>query len=89
MLETECHALLQHEIGTHVLTYYNGKGQPFRQLYAGLSGYEALQEGIAVLSEYLVGGLCGNRLRLLAARVVAVRAMLDGIRLRGVFSATG
>ncbi len=72
-------ALLQHEIGTHVLTYYNGKGQPFRQLYAGLSGYEALQEGIAVLSEYFVGGLCGNRLRLLAARVIAVRAVLDGV----------
>ena len=72
-------ALLQHEIGTHVLTYFNGKGQRFRQLYAGLPGYEALQEGIAVLSEHLVGGLGGNRLRLLAARVVAVRMMIDGV----------
>ncbi len=70
-------ALLQHEVGTHILTYYNGRSQPFRQLYAGLAGYEALQEGLAVLSEYLVGGLSRDRLRLLAARVVAVGMMLD------------
>jgi len=71
-------ALIQHEIGTHVLTYYNGRAQPFRQLYSGLAGYEALQEGLAVLAEYLVGGLSRPRLRLLAARVVAVREMIKG-----------
>ena len=71
-------ALLQHEIGTHVLTYYNGRAQPFRQLYAGFAGYEALQEGLAVLAEYLVGGLSRPRLRLLAARVVAACNMIDG-----------
>ena len=71
-------ALLQHEVGTHVLTYYNGRSQPFHQLYAGLAGYEALQEGLAVLSEYLVGGLSRPRMRLLAARVIAARMMLDG-----------
>ncbi|UCF32751.1 MAG: flavohemoglobin expression-modulating QEGLA motif protein [Phycisphaerales bacterium] len=71
-------ALLQHEIGTHVLTYYNGRAQPLRQLYSGLAGYEALQEGIAVLSEYLVGGLSRSRLRLLAARVLAAHRLLGG-----------
>jgi uncharacterized protein (TIGR02421 family) len=71
-------ALIQHEIGTHVLTYYNGRAQPFRQLSSGLSGYEALQEGIAVLAEFLVGGLNSGRLRLLAARVVVVRMMIEG-----------
>jgi uncharacterized protein (TIGR02421 family) len=71
-------ALLQHEVGTHVLTYFNGKAQPFRQLYSGLAGYETFQEGLAVLSEYMVGGLSAPRLRLLAARVVAVRMMVDG-----------
>ena len=71
-------ALLAHEIGTHVLTYYNGKAQPFRQLYSGLAGYEPLQEGLAVLAEYLAGGLSRPRLRLLAARVIATRRMLDG-----------
>ena len=43
-------ATLSHEIGTHVLTYYNGKSQPFKQLYIGMANYELLQEGLAVLS---------------------------------------
>jgi len=71
-------ALIQHEVGTHVLTFYNGKAQPLRQLSSGLAGYEALQEGLAVLSEYLVDGLSRPRLRLLAARVLAARFMTDG-----------
>ena len=71
-------ALLQHEVGTHLLTYFNGRAQPFRQLYSGLAGYDALQEGLAVLAEYLVGGLDRGRLRQLAARVVGVRHMIDG-----------
>lgn len=71
-------ALLQHEVGTHVVTYYNGRSQPLRQLYCGLAGYDEFQEGIAVLSEYLVGGLSSSRLRVLAARVLGVEAMLEG-----------
>ncbi len=71
-------ALIQHEVGTHVLTYLNGRAQPFRQLYIGLAGYEELQEGLAVLSEYMVDGLSRPRLRLLAARVVAARHMIAG-----------
>ncbi len=71
-------ALIQHEVGTHVLTYHNGRAQPLRQLYTGLAGYDALQEGLAVLAEYLVGGLSRPRLRLLAARVVAAAHMIDG-----------
>jgi uncharacterized protein (TIGR02421 family) len=71
-------ALIQHEIGTHVLTYFNGSVQPFQQLYTGLAGYEELQEGLAVLAEYLVGGLSRPRLRLLAGRVVAARCLVDG-----------
>ncbi len=78
-------ALLQHEIGTHVLTYYNGKAQPLRQLYAGLAGYDPLQEGLAVLAEYFVGGLTPDRLRLLAARVFAVQTMLQGASFREAF----
>ncbi len=78
-------ALIQHEVGTHVLTYFNGKAQPFQQFYLGLAGYDGLQEGIAVLAEYLVGGLTPARLRLLAARVAAVRAMLDGASFVDVF----
>lgn len=78
-------ALLAHEIGTHLLTYFNGRFQPLRQLYCGLAGYEELQEGTAVLAEYLVGGLTLGRLRVLAARVVAVRGMLEGASFVDVF----
>ena len=71
-------ALIQHEVGTHILTYFNGRAQPFQMLYTGLAGYEEMQEGIAVLSEYLVDGLSLPRLRLLAGRVIAVRCLIDG-----------
>lgn len=70
-------ALIQHEVGTHILTYFNGQAQPFQMLYTGLAGYEEMQEGIAVLSEYLVDGLSFSRLRLLAARVIAARCLTE------------
>ena len=76
--ESRIEALLGHEIGTHLLTYYNGKAQPFKLLYSGLAGYEVLQEGLAVLAEYLVGGLSKPRLRLLAARVIATQSLIEG-----------
>ncbi len=78
-------ALLAHEVGTHMVTWHNGGVQPFRQLRAGLAGYEELQEGLAVLGEYLVGGLHPERLRLLAARVVAVHAVMEGADFVEVF----
>ncbi len=70
--------LLHHEVGTHLVTYYNGRAQPFRLLASGLAAYEELQEGLAVLAEYLAGGLSRPRLRQLAARVVAARMLVDG-----------
>lgn len=77
--------LFHHEIGTHLLTYFNGKAQRLRQFYGGLAGYEALQEGVAVLAEYLCGGLDQGRLRTLAARVVACHAMEEGADFVEVF----
>jgi uncharacterized protein (TIGR02421 family) len=81
----ETKALIQHEIGTHVLTYYNGNKQPLRLLSIGLTDYDTLQEGLAVLSEYLVGGLTGNRMRTLAGRVVAASARMHGADFQEVF----
>jgi uncharacterized protein (TIGR02421 family) len=75
---TRVQALLQHEVGTHVVTHVNGAHQPIRSLAAGLAGHEETQEGLAVLAEYLVGGLSARRLRQLAARVVAVHEMVGG-----------
>jgi uncharacterized protein (TIGR02421 family) len=71
-------ALLHHEVGTHVLTYVNGQAQPLEQLALGLADYDELQEGLAVLAEYLAGGLDAARMRLLAARVVAARCVEHG-----------
>ncbi len=78
-------ALLQHEVGTHLVTYYNGAAQPLRLLQVGLAGYDALQEGLAVLSEYLVGGLSEGRMRTLAARVIAIDQMIRGATFPSVF----
>ncbi|HKJ78552.1 MAG TPA: tyrosine/phenylalanine carboxypeptidase domain-containing protein [Prolixibacteraceae bacterium] len=70
-------SLIQHEIGTHVLTYYNGQSQPLNLLSSGVPGYEELQEGIAVFAEYLTGGLSKKRMQKLAARVIAVDSMIN------------
>lgn len=70
--------LLEHEVGTHIVTYWNGRAQPFRLLASGLAAYDELQEGLAIFSEHLVDGLTPERLRTLAARVVAARAVVDG-----------
>ncbi|MGH3992919.1 MAG: flavohemoglobin expression-modulating QEGLA motif protein, partial [Pseudonocardiaceae bacterium] len=71
-------ALLQHEVGTHMVTYANGRSQPLKVFAAGLAGYEALQEGLALVAEHLAGGLDAERLRLVAARAVAVHRLCEG-----------
>ncbi|MFI5713207.1 flavohemoglobin expression-modulating QEGLA motif protein [Kribbella sp. NPDC051620] len=77
--------LLHHEVGTHVVTYQNGARQPLQLLTIGLPGYDETQEGLAVLAEYLTGGLDPRRLRVLAGRVVAVGKMLDGANFLEIF----
>ena len=77
--------LLHHEIGTHVVTYQNGARQPLTLLTVGLPGYDETQEGLALLAEYLTGGLDPRRLRVLAARVVAIGKMLDGAGFLQIF----
>ncbi len=78
-------ALIQHEIGTHLVTYFNGKAQRFTQLRNGFAGYEELQEGIAVLAEYLAGGMTPARLRTLAGRVIGVDALTNNASFVDVF----
>lgn len=71
-------ALLQHEVGTHLVTQVNGSAQPIQVLGTGLAGYDETQEGLAVLAEIGCGGLTPFRLRQLAARVVTVHRMTQG-----------
>jgi uncharacterized protein (TIGR02421 family) len=78
MAEHRRDALLAHEVSVHLLTWFNGSLQPLSIFRTGLAGYEGLQEGLGVFAEWAVGGLTTARMRLLAARVVAVDAMVRG-----------
>ena len=71
-------ALLQHEVSIHLLTCVNGNAQGLKIFRTGLAGYEGVQEGLGVFAECAVGGLTAARLRLLAARVLVVDAMISG-----------
>jgi uncharacterized protein (TIGR02421 family) len=77
--------LLHHEVGVHLLTFVNGSKQGLAIFKRGLAGYEGVQEGLGVFAEWAVGGLTRARLRLLAARVLAVDAMTDGADFIAVF----
>ena len=70
--------LLSHELSIHMVTGFNGDCQDFSIFETGLAGYEEIQEGLGVFAEWAVGGLYASRLRLIAGRVIAVRAMLAG-----------
>jgi uncharacterized protein (TIGR02421 family) len=71
-------ALLSHEVSTHLLTFLNGAAQGLSIFRSGLAKYEGIQEGLGVFAEWAVEGLTSTRMRLLAARVVAVDAMQHG-----------
>lgn len=80
-------ALLQHEVGTHLVTQVNGSAQPVKTLGQGLAGYDETQEGLAVLAEVGAGGLTPFRLRQLAVRVLTVHRMLSGATFREAHTA--
>lgn len=70
--------LVHHEVGVHLLTAETGGRQPLRLLEQGAAGYIETQEALGVLAEYVSGGVDGERLRILAARVVAAHMWCDG-----------
>lgn len=75
-------ALIQHEVGTHLVTQVNGSHQPLQVMGTGLAGYDETQEGLAVLAEIACGELTTSRLRQLAGRVITVSRMLGGASFR-------
>ena len=79
-------ALMAHEIGAHVVTRYNGRQQVLKQLEVGLAHYDALQEGLGTLAEYLAGYLPPRRLRIIAARVVASDLVIQRKNIVHIFS---
>jgi uncharacterized protein (TIGR02421 family) len=74
-----------HEIDAHVLTFLNGRRQPFRLFEIGPRGTLAYQESLGVFTEIANGVVFPGRVVALAARVVAVAAMIDGARFSEVF----
>ena len=74
--------LLSHEVGTHVLTFANGRAQALQMLSLGLAGYDELQEALGVFAEYLTSGLSHSRLRTLASRVKAAYLRSRGASFR-------
>lgn len=81
--------LLHHEVGTHILTFENGRAQPLQMLSLGLAGYDELQEALGVLAEHLGGGIRHSRLRVLAYRVVAAHLRSERATFREAFNRLG
>jgi uncharacterized protein (TIGR02421 family) len=76
--ETRLKALLDHEVGVHMVTTMNAQMQPLNFLRLGLPRNTYTQEGLAVVSEMLGGNLTITRLQELGLRVLAVDSMTDG-----------
>jgi uncharacterized protein (TIGR02421 family) len=85
--KVRAHALMQHEVGTHLVTQVNGATQPIKVMGTGLSGYDETQEGLAVLAEVASGGLTAFRLRQLATRIITVHRMVTGVSFRDAHDA--
>lgn len=74
--EKEVERLIQHELGVHMATALNAKIQPLSIFRLGLPGSTFTQEGLAILAEFKGGYMSLDRLKILAARVLAVDSML-------------
>ena len=85
--EDRIEALLHHEVGTHILTFENGRAQPLHMLSVGLARYDELQEALGVLAEFLSGNLPPGRLRILAFRVIAAHLRSGGATFREAYEA--
>ena len=81
----EINALVEHEIGVHMVTTMNAGAQPLRIFKMGLPVNTMTQEGLAVLSEYLSGNISIKRLKKLAHRVIIVDMMCNGANFKECF----
>jgi uncharacterized protein (TIGR02421 family) len=74
-----------HEIDAHILTFLNGRRQPFGLFEIGPRGTMAFQESLGVFTEVANGVIFPGRVIALTSRVVAVAAMVDGAEFDEVF----
>ncbi len=75
--QVELKALINHELGVHMVTTVNSELQKLKVFKLGLPNNTYTQEGLAILGEYLSGNLSLSRLKKLALRVLAIRMMLN------------
>lgn len=80
-------ALLNHEIGVHMVTTKNAELQPLKFLSIGLPQNTHTQEGLAIMSELKSGCLTITRLKELAMRVLGVDMMAKGYDFKSTFHA--
>ncbi|HEX5657542.1 MAG TPA: tyrosine/phenylalanine carboxypeptidase domain-containing protein [Polyangiales bacterium] len=76
--QREARRLTAHEVFGHLVVAANARAQPLRLLQIGLAGSFSDQEGLALYLEEALGLMCNDRLRTLAARVVATVSLYDG-----------
>ncbi|MDZ7741499.1 MAG: flavohemoglobin expression-modulating QEGLA motif protein [Bacteroidota bacterium] len=74
--EQDLKALINHEIGIHMLTTMNSREQKLQLFNIGLPINDLSQEGLAIMAEYLSGNINIDRLKELAMRVLAINFML-------------
>lgn len=75
---TEAKALIEHEIGVHMVTTQNSSMQKLKVFNLGLPVNTLTQEGLAILSEYLSGNITLQRLKKIAFRVIITDMMCNG-----------
>jgi len=76
--QSELNALIEHEIGIHMVTTANSNLQKLKVFNVGLPVNTRTQEGLALLAEYLSGSLTLQRLKRIALRVIIVDMMCSG-----------
>lgn len=74
----QINALVEHEIGVHMVTTMNSNMQELRLFNLGLPMNTETQEGLAILAEYLSGNISMKRLKKLAFRVIVADMMCNG-----------
>lgn len=74
----EADALIEHEIGVHMVTTQNSSDEKLKIFNLGLPVNTMTQEGLAILSEYLSGNITLKRLKKIALRVVITDMMCSG-----------
>lgn len=78
--DSELSRLPEHEI-IHAIRAENGYAQKLGVFSFGIAGYEATEEGLAILAEKAAGVLSVNTMRRYAGRVLAIQSAASGDKL--------